>query len=677
MRFLLVALASLVLLAPPAPPRAAAAQELSARQQEYMKEYKDLLDLQDFRAINRMVARDPRIADEVLTQYCFKFVLLKQENALDEVAALAAAADAAEQDGTRFAKRMARLKAWDADGRQAWLDAWNAWVRGATVFNEALQKREADDFRRSVVALTEALELAGKAGDKEIASLARYQLGLAHENLGEYLETVKAYDVAMDEWKEAGRPKEAMYQHMVDKRRELIEKGFDPFETGRAEGPGSAPKRNSTTSYKEGSDWQEWTTEYKEMKEPAQIPSTSPWGCDHILLWREFGWTEAGGPHPFGALVACKPFDQPLMVVKSGAKGFFDLDGSGGESKGDFQLKVIDGKPSLNSLSNGEGRDAERHAWFMVSGGAGQNWFDSTANFSTRAYYRTACYRQGEIHGQTVLLIDDNCTGMLGDPSEQGDNILRGYPRWIDTDGIVIGKGKPQPWSDVLPIAGKWWHMKPVDLRCSKVRTRELDIATGQAVLKWNGPVPPKMLVVGETKEFKGCYFDIAGGKPVTLPIGRWEIAYGRIETGKAAQTRQAWIFKGESPAFEVKEGETTTVELGAPYTVTFATSSSEDSVVVKGKSLLIHDRSGAIVGRIYDEVPFFDVAARHAGGGSSIGRPKAMARITTELFNEDSTAAWFPADFTVAKPKSAEVEVQLTLKKHALLGGPITSEWK
>lgn len=649
----------------------APAQSLSNRQQEFMTAYKSMVELQDYRGINKLAGRDLRLTEEVLLQYSFKIVF-GEESALEEIALLATAADEVEQ-GKRYTQRFARLKAAEAEGRQAWMTAWNAWAKGSTTFAEANQKREAADYRRAFVELQDAVAAAEKANDAEIASIARYHVGYCHEQLGEYEEVVKVYDKAMDEWLAAGRPKEAMYQHMVDKRRELIEKGHDPLEKGKEEG--AKAKRNSTTAYKEGSEWQEFETAYKEMKEPAQLVSTSPWGVDHLLLWREFGWSP--GAHPFGTLVQAAPFGKPLSLLREGSKGFFDHDGNGKESKGDSPLKIIDGKPTLNSFKSGDGKEAESYAFFLLSGGASQTWFQSPVNYQNSGRYRIGCYREGKFLEETLLFVDDNCSGSIGDPSDQGDNILRGNPRWIDNDGVVIGKNRPQPWSDVLHVAGKWWHMKPVDPHAKKVRARELDISTGHVVLKWNGPVQPKMVVLAEVKEFKGSFFDVAGGKPVELPVGRYEIAYGRIETGKAAQGKQAWIFKGDSPAFEVKEGETTTLDLGAPYTVTWKAEDQGNALVIDGKSLLVREKSGAIVGRIYDEIPYFEVASRPKDSTGSGGKPKAMSKISTETFNSDNVAAWFPANFVIEKAKSAELEVQLSLKKHALLGGPFTSEWQ
>jgi hypothetical protein len=649
---------------------AVGAQDLGARQQEYMTAYRNLVELQDLRGIGRLAAKDKQLTEDVLLQYSFR-VVQSGADAANEIDLLITAADESEQ-GTRYRKRFDRFKPMDTDGRGAWIAAWNAWSKAATVFAEATQKREQSDFRRALAEMNDALTAALKANDPEMASMARYHVGYAHEQLGEYAEVITAFDVAMDEWLVAGRPKEAMYQHMVDKRRELIDRGHDPLEAGKAEAAG--PKRNSTTAYKEGAEWVEIETSYKEMKEPTQFASTTPWGVENVLLWREFGWADKKA-HEFGVLVQAAPFGKPLKVHREGGKGFFDIDEDGKESKADSVVKVIDGKPTLNSLRSGPTKDAEKYAFFMLSGGQGQQWFGTLVNYQNSGRYKIGCYREAKVEGESVALIDDNCTGSIGDPSDQGDNVWRGNPRYIDNDAIVIGKGKVAPWSDIVSIGGKWWNLKVLDAHAKKIRLRELDLTTGQVVLKWDGPVAPKVLAVGEAGDMKGAYFDVAGGSPVTVPSGRYEIAYGRIESGKPGQMKQAWIFKGDSGAFDVKPGEVTTLDLGGPYTVDFKTEQREKSLVILPKTLLVKEKSGAIIGRIYDEIPYYEVVARKRGGSG--GKPKTMSKISTEIFNSDNTATWFPAEFVIDHADAEETEIQLTLKKHSLLGGPITSEWK
>jgi hypothetical protein len=659
-------------------PAALAAQDLSQRQQDFFKSYKNLLELQDLRGIGQLVAKDMRAKESstegILDHYSFRFVRTGDPAHLEGVRVLAVAADEAEQ-GTRFTKRFERLQKMTVEERGKWLAMRIAWSNALPVFQNALVKKESVEWRRAIVALDEVASQAAACGDLEIGSLALYHIGYCRNELGEYPEVIKVFDKAMDDWLAAGRPKNDFYEFMAVRRAKLIEEGHDPEQKERPGGTGGE-KRNSTTSYKEGADWQEWTTEYREMKDPNQFGSVSPWCTEHVLLWREFGWGNDGA-HPLGLLAQAAPFGKPLSVVREGSKGFFDLDGDKKEGKGEAPCKVIDGKPTLNVVKSGPEKDAEGYAFFMLTGGVGQTWFRSPVIFQGSGRYRVGSYREGKILEETLVFLDDNATGSLGDPSEQHDNIWPGAPAWIDNDGIIVGKGRPIPWSDVVQIGGKWHHFKPVDPHAKKLRTRELDIQTGQVTLKWNGPVQPRMLVLAEVRDFKGSFFDVAGGKPVDVPVGRYEIAYGRIETGKGALTKQAWIFKGDSPAIEVKAGELTTVEMGAPYAFDFVTRDKGKTLLVEGKKVVVKDRTGAIVGRIYDDVPYPDVGARVKDGGA-LGKPVTMTRISSEAFNSDNTAAWFPADLEIKKSEKQEVEVQLTLKKpHPLLGGPFASEWK
>jgi hypothetical protein len=675
--FLLFAVA--VSLAP-----AAAAQQLTEKQQAFLAQYRSLLEVQDQRGIAALVQNDMRlIADAaslgLLDQYSFKFAKDGDESSLDELKSLAAAVDVRE-DGTRFTKRFDMLRKLTPDQRPLWMQMRVAFGNAMNVFVDARTKKDEVAYRRAIAELDDVAGQAKGLGDLEISSYCSYHVGVCWNELSEFGATITTFESAIDQWVGGGRPKiDPMYAYMVEKRRELIEKGFDPRQKDKPPpDPGATPpveRKNGTTSYREGMDWQEWGTEYREMKDPAQLPSSSPWNADHLLLWREFGWEEKEGSHNFGVLTQPAPFGKPLMIVRDGAKGFFDYDGDGKEGKGEPGCKVIDGKATLNSIKGGgEGKEAEPYAFFMLTGGQTQ-WFGTPVNWTGRGRYRVACYREAKVLGETVILLDDNSSGSFCDPSEQRDNLLRGYPGYVDNDGMIVGK-RLLPWSDVVEIGGKWFHVKSLDPHAKKLRTRELDIETGSVVLKWNGPVPPKMLVLGEVRQFKGSYVDVAGGKPVPVPVGRWEIAYGRIETGKGAQTKQAWIFKGDAEPIEVKAGETVTLDMGAPYKFDFEAEDQGKALLVKGKSLLVKDKIGAIVGRIYDEIPYPEVAIR-AKGGAAIGKPKTMARIPTEIFNKDSAWQWFPNDLTLDKPDKSVVEAQLTLKKHSMLGGPVQSEWK
>lgn len=652
-------------------------QELNDRDQAFMKEFKAQLDLADVRAMNKLVQREVDVAREVVDVYCMHFVKEKDADAkvLEPVRPLAARMDDVE-GGARLTKRLDFLVALKDEQRKIWVDLCERANTALAAFDEANTRKEPPAWQKAAGSLDEVVQMAAKLGDLETAANCRYFLGLCHDGLSDYEAEFTDFDKAMDEWVASGRAKaDPKYVYMTSRRAELGSQGYDPAQRGHDKGaggaaPSGATKRNSSTSYKEGSRWQDWTSEYKEMTTPDQFASTSPWNSDFILLWREFFFADKG-VHPLGALAQAAPFGKALSIVREGAHAFVR---QGEDKKSDVAVTVLDNKPTLASLKSEE-KDQERYAVFLTTGGQGATWFGNKTNYQQRGCYRSGWYREAKVLGETVILLDDNSSGVLGDPIATKDNLLPGNPDWVDDDAILIGK-KLMAWSDVVPIGAKWYQLQLGDVHGKQIRTRELDIETGQVVLKWNGPVPPRVLVVAETRDFKGSYFDVAGGKPVAVPVGRYEIAWGEIETGKGPQMKQAWIFKGEAKEFEVAAKATVTLDMGGPYKLDFDRKLDTKSIKVVGKSLVAKEKSGAILGRIYDEILMPEVWTRPEGSGN--GAPgKPMSKADPKASNKDSGAAWFPGDYTIDKGNNQKIQVQLKLPKHGLLGGPFTSEWK
>src|SRR6185436_5723531 len=53
---------------------------------------------------------------------------------------------------------------------------------------------------------------------------------------------------------------------------------------------------------------------------------------------------------------------------------------------------------------------------------------------------------------------------------------------------------------------------------------------------------------------------------PVTVPVGKYEVAWGRIVSGKGDATITAQIYTGKSEPVTVEEGKNADVKLGAPF---------------------------------------------------------------------------------------------------------------
>src|SRR5688572_6569368 len=152
---------------------AAPLQDLTPKLQAVVKEYDALHELQDLRGINRLVVRDPKSIDAILTRFAIKFAIDGDSLVFERLGPMIAAFDAVEQ-GKRVTMRFARLKVMDAGGRRTWLAAWNAWVEAANKFADANAKREQADLGVAKSLMDDAVVAAVKATDGEMASMARY-----------------------------------------------------------------------------------------------------------------------------------------------------------------------------------------------------------------------------------------------------------------------------------------------------------------------------------------------------------------------------------------------------------------------------------------------------------------------------------------------------------------------
>jgi hypothetical protein len=648
------------------------ALEFSADQQKFWAGYKNLLELNDLRGVNQHVAKDPRMAEGVLDEVVNIALFTGNFERLQEAQSLARGMDE-HFGGSRFLKRLEYAQNLEEELREKRQEALNL-LAAATQgpYQKAAREKDAGSWRRALAALEESLQALEAAKDMEWLSYCRYRLGICHENLGEYMPCVVAFDKAMDEWLAAGRPKDVDYSYMVERRRELIEKGFDPA------GPEieGTPAKNTGTSYAEGSQWMDWTSNYKAHKSATQYPTPSPMGGGNIMLWRQFTFKD--GDHPLGIISSCEPFGSQLRILRDGSSAMMDVDDDG---EGDLKVKIIDGKANAAEVVQGKGKAADRYAVYLLSIGQSQSFLGYDVNYSDVGVYRPACYREVKLLDQTLLLIDDNCSGTFGDPREVPDGVMRGSPIFLDNDALVIGRSKTAvPYSDFIYFGDKLHRFKVADPQAKKVRTRELVTESGQVKIDWKGPKPPTSLVIREIQEFQGAYFDVAGKKPVTVPVGKYEVAGGKIESGSKSNIKQAWIFKGKSRSFEVKPGEVTVLEMGAPYNFEFRTKNSGKKFTLTGTSLTIYDRFDCLIGRIYDEVPLPSISVKvDEEKGATLVKNKQMKRAPNEAFYDDYRAAWFPADFEVDKSADAECVARLTLKKHGLLGGPFDTrdEWR
>ncbi len=225
-------------------------------------------------------------------------------------------------------------------------------------------------------------------------------------------------------------------------------------------------------------------------------------------------------------------------------------------------------------------------------------------------YYRSAASWETTLNGVKVTFLDDNADGKLfaEDPMAYdwkertlgfGDE-EKPVPCY---DSMIIGKGKPVPYSSWVKLDDKWFYLReaggteiqagvrPVHTDFFKVGTVQMNFAGSKA--------RPTLLIVRGKDAFRNAAFDISSGKPVEVPVGEYTIDYGRVIQGKGSRVITADIFAGDSKPIEVKEGKNTVVEVGAPFKVDFETATEQGFIVVDSTKFKVKGRGGEHYARI------------------------------------------------------------------------------
>ncbi|HKB16789.1 MAG TPA: hypothetical protein VKF62_12040, partial [Planctomycetota bacterium] len=298
--------------------------------------------------------------------------------------------------------------------------------------------------------------------------------------------------------------------------------------------------------------------------------------------------------------------------------------------------------------------------------------------------YRSVGFLGGELRGQPIRVFDLNCDGRYGaDPAPITMDVIEGEPE-VRFDAIQIGKGaRPVPASSVIELEGKLCRLR-LDAEGGKPTAKLRELAVPTAVLKLDARGPatakPAHLIVRETGEFSGSYFDLAASpKGALVPAGTYQIVGGLIRIGKGPSTQKVSILKGKSEPFTVAAGETKTVAIGKPYKFEFQVSKStvagETRYKLEGKLLTVYGSAGERYERFWDEIPLPEVTWRKAGSKSGGGKGKEMKRATfNDIDKLGFAASWHPLDFEIPAPGPGDWEFHLA-QRHKLLG-EIESAW-
>lgn len=268
--------------------------------------------------------------------------------------------------------------------------------------------------------------------------------------------------------------------------------------------------------------------------------------------------------------------------------------------------------------------------WFFIGGSSeAVHGFNHNLEPAEHAmvYYKNAASWETTLLGETVTLYDDNSNGTLfdADPMEYGllDRTrpvpgAQGAP--IPAyDSMKVGKGKLQPWSNFAKIGDSWVHLRPHE-DGKKLGARVVNpkyFKVGKVRLKWTGSksAKPEVLVI-QGRDLQEARFDISAAKEMEVPIGMYEVSFGRIASGKGSRALEAHIYPGSMEPFEVTDGKTTEVVLGGPFRLDFDRQGDGARVEIDSMNIAVIGVSGERYSRIHGAVPVPEVLAAKTPDG-------------------------------------------------------------
>ena len=152
----------------------------------------------------------------------------------------------------------------------------------------------------------------------------------------------------------------------------------------------------------------------------------------------------------------------------------------------------------------------------------------------------------------------------------------------------------------------------------------------------------------------------------------------GQISKGKRQQMMKALIVPSDNTrSWTVPDGETITMELGAPFDFSFKYDQDEETISVDGKSIFITGAAGESYQRLWNCVPTPELISRKKGTKRGKELQKLRHAGSQQELDQGWEWAWYPFNATIEKSKKGEiVELQLFEKKNKLFG-KIESEWR
>ncbi|MBL8728831.1 MAG: hypothetical protein JNM25_10400 [Planctomycetes bacterium] len=389
-----------------------------------------------------------------------------------------------------------------------------------------------------------------------------------------------------------------------------------------------------------------------------------------------------------------------LYLVRTGATKF-GMATDPGDAKKVMEIDASPkGKPSTFWL------DADRkqpYAMFFWAGSDRERVGEAECNLAPsdqfgNVYYRSAASWEATFGKESIVLYDDNASGVPGDADPFEPPLKSPMLGEHDGEGTMvplldsmrIGKGPRVPFSEFVHLSTGWFHLRRG--AGDELVLRPLNpefVPVGKVKLVWSGPKPttPVQLVVQGSGDYRTACFELAGGKEVEVPAGTYSVIFGRIVNGKGSRIQMANLYRGSSPTFDVAAGKTFELKMGAPFTLDY-TRRGDENLSIDALKILVREASGCVFGELHGTgmglAPDVMAAKTEDGKGAKvIGKfvrftdPELVNKAAGKHNNIGTLVACFPmpdgyreGEMTLSIKLPAEgMKVALTMKKHAVFG--------
>jgi hypothetical protein len=544
-------------------------------------------------------------------------------------------------------------------------------------FISNLERRDAAVFQKIIPELDTLAAAFDQEADSYTASecyliLADCVDERLRETRADTAQALKWWQKAVD-LRETCGVKDKRHDEAVARVKKLKERGAD-----KAPDPGAGEAQPVPV---EGAAATTIKTTFELLANPEQFLRPCYEADDLYPMWLSMSLQKKGSVFTFPNM------DEPPTVVRVGSSDVrVDVDGDG-KGDGEKDLKVpLTGNVAQLKLEIGKGSSARPWGVLYVTGVQKDSYQGIEMNLQAddnqmAIYYLGASSVVGDLAGVKIRVIDDSVDGVYGTVPKTFGNIGMSRDHYQpNMDSIVVGDAKrARPWSELQQIGGKWWRF---DMQSDgrELSARQVAVDTGVLKLEYKGGVAPTWCVLKGEGQLQNCFYDLVegGSKGVEVPTGRYTLYYGEVRKGKKRQQQKALIAPSKGMQnWDVRKGETTVVQLGAPFGFDFRTRLDEGVLTIEGASVVATGAAGERYERAWQCVPQVEAAWRKSGTKKA-SKAEKMARV---LDNEGINtlgwaAAWFPLDLQMEAKGVEQVEVQLVDKKHDLFG-KVESAWR